>query len=1805
MKRIQRFFAVTFAMILLMCGFTATVGAADPMYAEAAKMLSALQISTPDTDGTPALNATAQKYQVTVLFAEAMTGKTDLAFWNTPAQSGMFTDVPAYGGAIDYMAKRGIVSGTGDTVYGYTDSVSYQQLITVAIRVLGYETEDMVFPQDHIFAAERLGLLDNLAIDSYTKTVTYGETMQLLWNTLCTEVAVYDPMSGELLYPGEAGMTEITTGPLERVTLLESNGFVAGAAEEFVVSFIEADEDNEMSVDMVELRNGWYIAAADIGITADTPKVSYLGLPVTIWFDCMEEDFELLYDRGEASILAYDFAEYTLVTNLGGETNIRYDLGQEKLFLGEDSFSFYDSKFVIYFFGETGWMQLADPLPVLESFAYDYGYVGTPDIANTYGQMAYRVSTYWSEDTWEEQQLIEILYTPYQFARYIERELTYAPTGTEGTFTILGHYAGTDWENLDEERTYFTEYFLGTATKVTSSTVSKRNGEASLTVTVEGADISSGDFMFYSYNPVDNVLMVAENWGALQTGRMTASSASQETVKIDSVNYTCGFDGLYPALTPYNKMQIDAIIMNMVAGEDNVQYVAKENCLAFYAPLAVAAEQENDGFAIVSFDPELMADLLGITVTRYNNALIGAASTAEASFDGGFYVDDGYILAAFLNTENGKWHLGYIEEVALTFDEEEGEFTDFVDVPTMAKYVEITSTINGLAEYIEAANLLTSNAMHLVCSNENGAYTLADIDTMYTYGEYLIPRCENALGLVFNSAGRTNMITADPYFDAARVTTGDDTVIVAIDSETVGVRTGAQVAKASINENVVFYAASDALIVLTTDATLGNWGDAYQTEASVPPSADTPAEPEQTITPVTVEEPFAIVSFDAAILADLLGISEAKYNDALVDGFYITGEYVTVAVLDTVAGQWGIGYIEAVAQNYDTTEGDFLSYIDVATMARYTQITDNLNNKEAYDAAKEMLWSNALHMVVSVEDGVYTLADIYTMGADETHLVDYCKMADGLVFDEAGVTNPIKATSLADVDAQRITTKAGTVLVGVDCYGNIYVRAGVQTPKQSVEGTAEFFAADESLIVFVTEAELWGWAGSSSASTEETYFFVLPDFSVEIEMLSDIEYSLTVEGLLDLRTFTVAEPLVIVGEMGMLYDLCMICVGELLYLSEDGELIVTGQSLADAMAAIRGDDWFIAEVVEFADSESITVKSGGIEITNAAFALTSIDAQVVTLDLTEVNWDHYDLENLYVPVPYEPDVYDSVVVISVNDNDYFQYPLDESEREVWIHEPTRGVFSQFEADMAGKEVRCLNSWDESFPMFVPELYTIACYDEDSEKLQLCVLKLLIPMDAPACVFGNWVQYNAASHARICSCGMVELAKHTYGDWTETVAATAESTGVKVRTCTTCGQKQSAEIPMLDVTILSVDAPVGRVGNTVNVDVAVRNDKGFGGLEFAVGFDTELLTLTAIELADAFGGFTATPVEIAAESGTVAFCFADTSNNMSGGTIATLSFMIPEGTAECETPITLTYTEGAAFYYDGQNMVDLALQTENGLMRIYDYLPGDVNGDDKVNIRDAAMILQSIAYWGVEVRDIVADVNCDGKVNIRDVAMILQYLAGWDVVLGEEPVAVELMEVLAAQSMNITVTSTEAAPGDTFSVDVAIAENSGFAGLDFSLCFDNTMLTLVSVNQEDALDAFTVTPVENANEKGEIIFCYVDLANICSDGKIATLTFKVDPSAAGKNLLLAVMPPRDAFGISGSQFIDIIVFTESGTVTVTVPFGDINGNGTLGIEDVLLVLKAILNDTELANGDMNSDGKITLIDVMRLLRVIAG
>ena len=825
MRNFKRFLSLTLALLMVMGMTVFTTSAAETTdYTDAANHLAAIGILKGDENGNLRLDENVTRYQAALFFVQAITGKTDPSVWNAD-KSAIFSDVPEYGTAIDYLAGLGFIIGRGNGIYGYHDNITYQDMLVLAVRALGYETEGMNYPYGYILEAQKLGLTDNIGSDvGYRDYLTRGETAQLIWDVLGTEIALIDPLTGDIIYPGKQDESAyglvVGAGKIQRETYLERAGFADGKLVVTVTEFDEAENDGEVDTVTVEYKGESHtLAAADLGITATTPKIDYLGLPQTLYVDCDAEEFFAKYDvDGDgAKVVFVSTDSLTYVENLGDAGSIRFvDVAS-----GSDYFMFSGVKFakdkygvVLYTFGEGGW-SAGDLTEFEQNFLYTTkdGYTGK----NSNGAVRYIVRETTADG--ETVKTLHIYYTPYEFGQYFVRTIKDATTSKDADFVTLAKYETTALENLDKEKSNFVEYLVGTSQKVTSATtsVSKKNGEKAKAVTLAGEDVQSGDFVFYYYNALDNILTVAENHGGFKVGQLTGTSAAKETVKVGGTNYEFGFKGAYTAdFATYSASEatIKSAIANFESGYNNVRYVTVDGNIVFVEEYKGESSAADYGFAVVTTDSEILADLLGVKEEKLDY-------TADFVLD-----EDGNVYVAVLNTQSGKWELASLSKFHKDYDASEDEYAKSGNLGNMATYVDIAGeSYSKYADYAELSAALLSANIFAVVEENDGTYELGT-----TAGA--VDSAVIAEGLIFSdNTNKTNKLKSDSdeSVSAARVTLDGDTVIVVIDGNgNVGVRVGVQKSKFTVSgEAQVFAATSDLIVAYFAEPTfLGGYTDA-------------------------------------------------------------------------------------------------------------------------------------------------------------------------------------------------------------------------------------------------------------------------------------------------------------------------------------------------------------------------------------------------------------------------------------------------------------------------------------------------------------------------------------------------------------------------------------------------------------------------------------------------------------------------------------------------------------------------------------------------------------------------------------------------------------------------------------------------------------------------------------------------------------------------------------------------------------------------------------------------------------------
>lgn len=211
------------------------------------------------------------------------------------------------------------------------------------------------------------------------------------------------------------------------------------------------------------------------------------------------------------------------------------------------------------------------------------------------------------------------------------------------------------------------------------------------------------------------------------------------------------------------------------------------------------------------------------------------------------------------------------------------------------------------------------------------------------------------------------------------------------------------------------------------------------------------------------------------------------------------------------------------------------------------------------------------------------------------------------------------------------------------------------------------------------------------------------------------------------------------------------------------------------------------------------------------------------------------------------------------------------------------------------------------------------------------------------------------------------------------------------------QGLAAEISLDAIPTVTIGSSYAAAGQSVNVNVTIEGNTGIYGAILTFTFPSEL-TLTGVTEGQAFANLDVSIPDSLTSPFTIV-CDGMDSPATLDGTILTFSFLVSdEAVANSKLPITVSYLEGDVVDADFE---DLDLNIENGNVTVIDYIPGDVNGDGRINTVDITWIRRyrmggyDLGYFN----EAAADVNDDGRINTVDITLLRRYrMGGYDVVL---------------------------------------------------------------------------------------------------------------------------------------------------------------------------------------------------------------
>ena len=183
------------------------------------------------------------------------------------------------------------------------------------------------------------------------------------------------------------------------------------------------------------------------------------------------------------------------------------------------------------------------------------------------------------------------------------------------------------------------------------------------------------------------------------------------------------------------------------------------------------------------------------------------------------------------------------------------------------------------------------------------------------------------------------------------------------------------------------------------------------------------------------------------------------------------------------------------------------------------------------------------------------------------------------------------------------------------------------------------------------------------------------------------------------------------------------------------------------------------------------------------------------------------------------------------------------------------------------------------------------------------------------------------------------------------------------------------------------------------------------------------------------------------------------------------------------------------------------------------------------------------------------------------------------------------------------------PGDTIKVPISVRNNPGISSIKLTVTYDPAVLGYKGCTFNEALTSIAGSQtVVNDTQSGRVVLSWVvaNAAYTDAKGDIAVLDFEVKSVAENTSSPVSISyEPESTFD---NNLVDQKFLIKNGTVQVNmIRPGDINGDGTVNVNDALLLLNYVCDlrkDEVKGNPDVNGDGAVNNKDIVILLRYIA-
>ncbi len=182
---------------------------------------------TNDKEFSP--EAPVTREQMAAFLFRLMLNKEDAGRVNTTQFNDLYE--PYYHGAISWANASGYMLGENKVTFNPTGGITMQDAMTMLVRALGQETENMNagYPWSYINAAIKLGLDRGLEDVSYGDTLNRAQTAVLLYNAMTSEYLVgKTTANGTVYYESTSLIEEVFGYSMAEAVLVSTNTYTTG-----------------------------------------------------------------------------------------------------------------------------------------------------------------------------------------------------------------------------------------------------------------------------------------------------------------------------------------------------------------------------------------------------------------------------------------------------------------------------------------------------------------------------------------------------------------------------------------------------------------------------------------------------------------------------------------------------------------------------------------------------------------------------------------------------------------------------------------------------------------------------------------------------------------------------------------------------------------------------------------------------------------------------------------------------------------------------------------------------------------------------------------------------------------------------------------------------------------------------------------------------------------------------------------------------------------------------------------------------------------------------------------------------------------------------------------------------------------------------------------------------------------------------------------------------------------------------------------------------------------------------------------